>query len=159
MIDLNKMNYQDLEIFKFEPTNGGESYEVSRGAKKSDEVVGTVVIPKSYNGIPVTSIPTKAFFMCQKLTSITIPDSVDVIGKSAFASCGALEEVVICNGVKEICDYAFQYCRKLKKVVIPDSVTNICMGAFHGCTDLAEVILPKNAKIGERVFIDCKFKQ
>ena len=43
-----------------------------------------VVIPKSHNGLLVTSIGDEAFYNCSSLTSVTIPDSVTSIGKNAF---------------------------------------------------------------------------
>ena len=43
-----------------------------------------VVIPETYEGLPVTSIGERAFEDCFGLTSITIPDSVTSIGSSAF---------------------------------------------------------------------------
>ena len=45
---------------------------------------GELVIPSSYQGKPVTSIGSSAFYSCGKLTSVTIPDSVTSIGDRAF---------------------------------------------------------------------------
>ena len=146
------------EVLKFELINNGMSYEVSRGSKKSDDVAGALEIPANYQGKPVTKIANKGFFMCQKLTSVTIPESIEVIGKEAFASCGALGNVLISKGVKEIGESSFRYCRKITTVAIPDSVGVIGTNAFIGCTELANVTLPENVKMGEGVFLECKFK-
>ena len=57
----------------------------------SNEYSGNVVIPESvtYNGTtyPVTNIWSSAFYECNDLTSITIPNSVTSIGNSAFYDC------------------------------------------------------------------------
>ena len=41
---------------------------------------GALVIPSAYEGKPVTSIGSWAFWKCTSLTSVTIPDSVTSIG-------------------------------------------------------------------------------
>lgn len=149
----------DQEIFKFIPINDGASFEVSRGCQKSNDVIGALVIPASHDGKPVTRIANKGFFMCQNLTGVTIPESIETIGEQAFASCGALADITISNGVKKIEKTAFMYCHELKAIVIPDSVTNIDTSAFAKCENLADVTLPENVKLGEGVFLDCKFKK
>ena len=59
--------------------NGG--YEVTYYTGTDTEVV----IPESYAGKRVTSIGYRAFYGCDSLTSITIPNSVTRICKSAFS--------------------------------------------------------------------------
>ncbi len=71
---------------------------------------GFVTIPSTitYNGntYNVTSIGYKAFFHCETLNGITIPNSVTSIGQEAFASCG-LRSITIPSSVTEIGDCAF----------------------------------------------------
>ena len=52
-----------------------------------------VVIPKEYNSKPVIGIGEQAFRNCINITSITIPQSVESIGKGAFYGCEKLIEV------------------------------------------------------------------
>ena len=61
------------------------SYNVRRIGNCTD---ANVVIPASYNGMPVTKISNSAFSYCDSLISVTIPDSVTTIGAYAFSGCG-----------------------------------------------------------------------
>ena len=69
----------------------------------SNEYSGNVVIPSSvtYSGntYAVTSIGKYAFYDCDGLTSITIPNSVTSIGDCAFSSCDGLKSITIPNSV------------------------------------------------------------
>ncbi len=88
-----------------------------------------------FNG-NITLIGYQAFLRCNKLTSITIPDSVTSIGDDAFYYCEALTSITIPNSVTEIGESAFYYCHDLKSVTIGNSVTAIGNDAFYWCTKL-----------------------
>ena len=61
------------------------------------------------------------------------------IGDTAFYGCNSLTSVTIPNSVTTIGDAAFRGCTSLTSVTIPDSVTTIGLGAFLGCTSLTTV--------------------
>jgi len=64
----------------------------------------------------ITLIDRFAFNLCS-LTTITLPDSVEAIGKSAFAS-NYLVNVSIGSGLKSIDETAFDYCAYLESFFI-----------------------------------------
>ena len=115
-----------------------------------------IIIPSSYNGLPVTTISDHAFSGCSGLTSITIPDSVTSIGRSAFRDCIGLTSIEISEGVTSIGSSAFSGCSGLKSIVIPYGVTSIKDHTFYGCSELTSVTIPEGVtSIGKYVFYDC----
>jgi hypothetical protein len=76
-----------------------------------------------------------AFYSCDRLTNITIPGSVKVIGANAFANCSLLVGTVINEGVMEIADGAFNACDRLADVSVPASVITIGEGVFPDRVD------------------------
>ena len=64
----------------------------------------------------VTTIGEDAFYWCDSLTSVTIPDSVTTIGDRAFSECYSLTSVTIPDSVTSIRDEAFSYCSSLTSV-------------------------------------------
>ena len=100
-----------------------------------------LIIPQSYNDLPVTDINYKAFYGCSSLTSIVIPNSVTSIGGSAFYYCDSLTSITFEeeSKLKSIGESAFYYCNKITSIIIPNGVTSIGNEAFWGCFRLVEV--------------------
>ena len=115
----------------------------------------------------LTSVGQYAFSGCEKLTGVTLADTVTSVGADAFADTkaatdgfvdGALyfDKVLVkvdaaASGkftVKDdtavIAARAFEGCKNLTEVVIPASVKNIGDGAFFDCAGLSELALPED---------------
>ncbi len=140
--------------------NDGTELEVKYKDTNYRSYSRSVVIPEevTYDGITrkVTSIGNEAFFMCDGLTSVTIPGSVTSIGECAFFMCRDLTSVTIPNSVTSIGGGAFYECSSLTSVTIPNNVTSIGGGAFYGCSGLTSVIIPGSVtSIGEYAFSCC----
>ena len=144
-------------------TNGNEATVTYRGSEPGGYppmYSGVKIIPSTvtYKGItyPVTSIGYKAFYQCNEVTSVSIPNSVTSIGESAFYGCSGLPSVTIPNSVTSIGESAFSYCRGLTSVTIPNAITTIGYQTFCGCSNLTSVSIPSSVtSIGESAFASC----
>ncbi len=119
-------------------------------------IEGDVVIPESYQGLPVTLIKERGFSAASKMTSITIPGSVYRIQEYAFQYCSSLSKVTLGEGVAIICDYAFWWCESLSSIYFPDSLEQIEQFAFGECHSLTDVeIGPELDWIAKGAFAYC----
>ena len=86
-----------------------------------------IVIPSTYNGLPVTRISSSSFKDNKKITSVTIPDSIIYINSDAFSGCTNLKKVIISGSNDE-------------KLLMAADV-------FANCTNLKEIVMRKNVGI------------
>ena len=92
--DDDKTNSTPSLLFKL--VEGGNSYSVNECSIYSKKIV----IPSNYNEKPVTSFDDGAFYDCNLLASIVIPDSITSIASFAFTGCISLKTVYY-KGTKE----------------------------------------------------------
>ena len=132
----------------FALNDDGQSYSVTGIGTCADV---DIVIPSTYNGLPVTNIADAAFaavdletgeFIESPIISVVIPNSVISIGSGAFAACTYLKYVEIPDSVTSIGESAFLACTSITNIDIPDSVTSIDDGTFTFCTSLASIDIP-----------------
>ncbi len=116
----------------------------------------TVAIPYIINGITVKSIGSSAFYNCNKLTRVTIPNSVTSIGSSAFKFCTILTSITLSSSLTSIGSLAFSHCTSLTNITIPDYVKSIGTQAFSICTSLTTLRIPNSVtSIGDSAFYYC----
>lgn len=136
-----------------------------------------IVIPVSYNGLPIKAINDYAFYGCTGLKSVTINmpladeegriNALTTIGISAFSGCTSLESITIPTTLTEIGKYAFFGCESLERVdfekVKPASTDksaslykalSVGSQAFSGCEQLSTVYVKDLAAWCETLFAD-----
>ncbi len=148
----------------------GDSYIVDGKGKCTKD---TVVIPATYQGLPVVGIGNYAFSSYTNLASITLPDSIVNIGEKAFYYCSSLTSIVIPNSVEKIKISAFEGCRSLTSITLPfvgetlKNNENYHFGYIFGAqsfydnslyvpTSLKEVIITGGSLIDHEAFYGCK---
>lgn len=104
----------------------------------------------------MTEIENRSFYGCEKLTEISLGNSVTTIGESAFRNCDNLTEISLPNSVTTIGESAFYDCENITKVSLGNSVTKIGDLAFKDCENLTEISLGKSvAGIGSGALTGC----
>ena len=133
--------------FEYGVDNGTATITKYKGAG------GTVEIPATLGGYPVTGIKMQAFVECTSLKSVSMPESMTWIGDSAFAGCTGLEQVEISPNLTTIGPNSFYSCNGLTSVVVPDKVTSIAGLAFFGCLNLESITIPASVTTLDSTFV------
>ena len=110
----------------------------------------TVTIPEG-----VTVIDYAAFYHCDNLDNVVLPDTVNTVGAKAFTHTGWLDDFEE-NSMDDFLisgDILVAYKGNLPEVVIPDGVRVIAEEAFRNHTELKKVHLPASVTdIGNDAF-------
>lgn len=133
----------------------------------------------SLEGYTVTEIAARAFYDCDTLTKVTMPDTITKIGESAFYHCGNLVSVKLSTGVTVISESAFSICSNLSDITLheglleidsfafnqcwalvtlnlPNTLTTIASAAFQECTALKIIMIPASVNyVGDSAFWNC----
>ena len=118
-----------------------------------------VVVPATYEGMPVLSVKEHGFQNITSLESIELPNGMTEIGRSAFDKCTELKSISIPPSVKTIGDYAFYHCDSLESVSFAENsmLNSLSTMAFSYCESLRSVTLPsKLSTCGDDAFLGCK---
>ena len=122
----------------------GKKYTFNSGVEIEVEediaaVVNNAVALEPKQGRNLSRIAQLAEGSIKELTTSDF-EGVQAIYQFAFYYCDTIQSVVIPNGVKSIGYSAFRNCGNLKRVEISESVLNIDERAFDGCINLTRVI-------------------
>jgi len=149
---------------------------INIGEFEIDKATGTIVsykgndtslvIPSELEGIEIKRIGFIAFNSCDKLTTMTIPNSITYIG---FLNCKSLASIIVGDNNKNYTSIDGVLFNKSKtelikypqgkantNYIIPDSVKSIDTYAFYGCKNLTSIDIPNSVtSIGQYAFESC----
>lgn len=101
----------------------------------------------------IEDLPDYCFYNCQQLKSVDL-GKVSSIGERAFYYDQKLTDVTFSEELELIDNYAFYYCA-MSEVVLPDAVVTLGNNVFWGCSKLTSVTLGKNcANLGTFPFVE-----
>lgn len=116
-----------------------------------------VTVPKQIAGKTVTSIGTKAFRLCENITSVKLPSTITYIGVSAFAACFNLTSLELPTELTTLDESAFISCTKLTGLKFPAKLTTIGNHTFMDCRSLTSLEFPAGlTSIGYNAFLGCR---
>lgn len=113
--------------------------------------ITSIKIPNEINVIaPCT------FYQCLNLEDVELPEKLKTIKLTSFSGCINLKEIKLPSSLLYLGSGAFSSCNKLTRIVIPNNVKTICDSAFKNCANLESIMLPKNIEeISESLFANC----
>ncbi|WP_397444971.1 leucine-rich repeat protein [Polaribacter sp. R77954] len=134
---INSVNYTVIDA-----TNNYVT--VARNAGFAGNLTLPSTVDYTENGSTITYTVTKInaqAFQSTSITSITIPNSVTVIGEQAFSYCSALTNISLPNSITTIPEQFLRGSKAIESIVIPNSVTSIEDTAFFECSKLKTITL------------------
>lgn len=138
----------NLETITLAP--GNTKMKLVDGILYTSDGTGVILCPPKYNKSKVTildgvtTIAPFAFYGCEGIKEVIMPDTVKYIGYWAFDVARNLEKVNISEDCRIIGQFAFAN-TKLTDIYIPASVEQIVGGAFGMECDLKEITVdPEN---------------
>ena len=115
-------------------------FDAYEGSLTAYSASGEVLLPEEIDGIPVRSVGMSAFRGRDDITSLVIPEPIQVLYSSAMYNMVNLGKVTLPQTLEAIDSYAFFMCTSLESVTIPSNVRYIGSYAFAYCDALQSVI-------------------
>ncbi len=158
-------NYDLSDPGTYTETDGGYAFTYDLDDLTNDMITaaypdGKLVIPATYNGLPVVEIADVAFYNTSThktklqscITEIVLPETIRRIGKEAFYYASGITKVNLPASLTEIGNEAF-YRTGLREVVLPDVPVTVGKWAFGYDSSLTTVVIPQSvALIGYNAF-------
>lgn len=142
-------------------------YYIVTGYWGSDEYV---VIPSTYNNLPVKKIDNSAFYNRTVPHCIYLSESIDSIGMDSFAGCTNLTEFHVSEDNMQFSandgilftktGNALIKCPQNKsgEIVLDGNINTISSNAFANCTNISNIVIPDSVyDIGSQAFYNTAF--
>lgn len=153
--------------------NGTASVGSSSNLTGDLVIPNSITLPYSYGGqnITVSAIVDNAFWGCNGLSSVSIPNTITSIGQYAFSGCSGLSSISIPTSVVTIGLDAFGGCSGIAHTYYAGSIAQWCGISFaNGCSNpifyshdliinnsvVTNLVIPSNiTNIGNYSFYNC----
>lgn len=102
-------------------------------------------VPSSLTAVLLTDgtdLPAYAFFDCNDLDGVSLPDGMRSIGRYAFYGCDSLRQADLPTSLETVEEGAFRDCSALQRLELPAGVRSIGRSALDGCLSLQTLSLP-----------------
>ncbi len=127
----------------------------------------SIPIRKVIIGEGITNTGRNLFRECKDISSVVLPDTIEVISDFSFYNCKNLKSIELPPALKEIRPHAFHLsglesveipygvalgphafdaCSNLTSAILPESLTVFPLQLFFACHKLKELRLPSNVK-------------
>ncbi len=164
-------NPVSTEGLEYELSSDKKSYSVvSIGTAKD---VSNLVIPMTYQNLPVESIGLDCFADNVNLKNVTLSSNIKFVDERAFSECKNIENVYYLGTLEEWCKVTFNsstanpcvyqsslhminksgILEKITTLTIPSEMSELSPFQFIGIKDLTDIIIPEGiTKIGRVAF-------
>lgn len=123
---------------------------IGSGAFYKCQEIQSLTLPET-----LIKIEDFAFYFMNQVYTLQIPSSVQEIGESAFDTMEHLVSITLPN-LKTLSKNLFSNCEILQEISIPSSVTSLEEGVFYNCGLLESLIISENVSvIGKDCFTGC----
>lgn len=102
----------------------------------------------------ITDIKNNAFYCCNDLTNVVLPQGIRSINEEAFCGCG-IKNIQIPDGVTSLGKNVFSSCTNLTNVELPKSLTQIGCDAFQ-YTKIKELDLSNLTSLNDSICRNCE---
>lgn len=153
------------EIYIPNTIDGMPVIGIGIGAFEDVNLTGTLTVPqnvkyildKAFENTKIEGIEfnhklkyigISAFADCSEIVgTLTLPDSMVMIGEQSFTDCSKIMAIDLGNGIKRIGNSAFAGDHNITIVKVPESVEYLDGNAFNYMLGLKAAILPENLKV------------
>ena len=118
-------------------------YRVQRGSSSSFNY-GHLLIPDTYNNLPIKAISGTTFANNASITALTMPETVTEIGDSMFSGCANLADVTFHSALQSIGLQAFSSTALTQVDLSATQLTQVSASAFSFMPNLTTFALPDN---------------
>ena len=155
-IGVNADESDDSEIKTF---GAFEYYKDTNGIvinRYTGDGIADVSIPNTIEDKPVVSLADEAFWYCDELVAVDLPDYLEHIGARVFQGCKNLSYIDVPDSVVEIGDAAFDGCSALAEFKIPAELVYVGGFAFDGTQWITKFEDNDSVILGGRIFYKYK---